>query len=150
MSKRPLRISLATLTLATNVLAGCANRPMPPAADTTLYQRLGGKPAIAAVVDDAIANAAADPRINQRFVGTDIARLKAALVEFLCDRSGGPCTYRGRNMSDAHEGMKIRADEFDALVEDLVRSLDTYKVPARERGELLTLLGRTRNAIIEH
>src|SRR5215212_1828469 len=122
MSKRPLRITLATLTLATTVLAGCANRPMPPAADTTLYQRLGGKPAIAAVVDDTIANAATDVRINQRFQATDTARLKAALVEFLCDRSGGPCVYRGRNMADAHEGMNISAGEFDALVEDLGRA----------------------------
>lgn len=149
MSKRPMPIRLATL-IAAALLAGCANRPLPASPDATLYQRLGGKPAIAAVVDDTIANAAADPRISQRFQSTDTARLKAALVEFLCDRAGGPCTYRGRNMADAHDGMNIRADEFDALVEDLVRALDKVKVPARERGEVLGMLARMKNAIIDH
>ena len=103
-----------------------------------------------AVVDDTIANAATDPRINQRFQSTDTARLKAALVEFLCDRSGGPCIYRGRNMADAHEGMNIRADEFDALVEDLVRALDKHRVPARERGEVLGMLSKMKNAVTDH
>ena len=80
MSKRLRAFGLAS-SIASLLVAACANRPLPASADATLYQRLGGKPAIAAVVDDAIANAAADPRINQRFVGTDIARLKAALVD---------------------------------------------------------------------
>ena len=149
MTQRTLARALAGLVLV-SLLAGCAHRTAQPAADTTLYQRLGGQPAISAVVDDAIANVAADSRISQRFASTDLARLKSGLVEFLCDRSGGPCRYRGRNMADAHEGMKIRADEFDALVEDLVKSLDKYNVPAREKGELLTMLGRMKNAIIEH
>jgi hemoglobin len=149
MTQRTLARTLASVVLV-SLLAGCANRAAPPAAEATLYQRLGGRPAINAVVEDTIANVAADSRINQRFASTDLARLKSGLVEFLCDRSGGPCRYRGRNMADAHEGMKIRAEEFDALVEDLVKSLDKYKVPAREKGELLTMLGRMKNAIIEH
>jgi hemoglobin len=149
MPQRILARALAGLVLV-SMLAGCAHRTAQPAADATLYQRLGGHPGISAVVEDAIANVAADSRINQRFASTDLARLKRGLVEFLCDRSGGPCRYRGRNMADAHEGMKIRADEFDALVEDLVRSLDKHKVPAREKAELLTLLGRMKNAIIDH
>jgi hemoglobin len=149
MPQRILARALAGLVLV-SMLAGCAHRTAQPAADATLYQRLGGHPGISAVVEDAIANVAADSRINQRFASTDLARLKRGLVEFLCDRSGGPCRYRGRNMADAHEGMKIRADEFDALVEDLVRSLEKHKVPAREKAELLTLLGRMKNAIIDH
>jgi hemoglobin len=149
MPQRILARALAGLVLV-SMLAGCAHRTAQPAADATLYQRLGGHPGISAVVEDAIANVAADSRINQRFASTDLARLKRGLVEFLCDRSGGPCRYRGRNMADAHEGMKIRADEFDALVEDLVRSLDKHRVPARDKAELLALLGRMKNAIIDH
>jgi hemoglobin len=149
MPQRILARALAGLVLV-SMLAGCAHRTAQPAADATLYQRLGGHPGISAVVEDAIANVAADSRINQRFASTDLARLKRGLVEFLCDRSGGPCRYRGRNMADAHEGMKIRADEFDALVEDLVKSLDKHRVPAREKAELLALLGRMKNAIIDH
>ena len=53
-------------------------------------------------------------------------------------------------MADAHEGMYIRDEEFDALVQDLVMSLDKFKVPAREQGELLALLGQMRNAIVGH
>ena len=149
MTQRTLARALAGVVLV-SLLAACANRTAPPAADATLYQRLGGQPAISAVVEDAIANVAADSRINQRFASTDLARLKSGLVEFLCDRSGGPCRYRGRNMADAHEGMRIRDDEFDALVDDLVRALDQHRVPAREKDELLALLGRMRNAITDH
>jgi hemoglobin len=135
--------------IAALALIGCAAQPS-RSTDATLYQRLGGQAAITAVVDDALANVAVDPRINQRFRTSDTMRLKNGLVELLCDRTGGPCTYRGRNMSDAHEGMMIRDDEFDALVDDLVRALDKHRVPAREKNELLALLGRMKNAIIDH
>ena len=81
--------------------------PSHQAAGQTLYQRLGGKPAITAVVDDFVGNVAADPRINQRFAGADIPRLKRMLVEQICQTSGGPCTYVGRDMRTAHAGMDI-------------------------------------------
>ena len=135
--------------IAALTLVGCSASP-PRTTDATLYQRLGGQAAIAGVVDDAITNISADPRINERFRNSDTRRLKNGLVELLCDRTGGPCTYRGRNMADAHEGMRIRDDEFDALVDDLVRALDMHRVPAREKNELLALLGRMRNAITDH
>jgi len=140
--------SLAAL-IAALALAGCTATP-PRATDTTLYQRLGGQTAIAAVVDDTITNISADPRINARFRNSDTLRLKNGLVELLCDRTGGPCTYRGRNMADAHEGMRIRDDEFDALVEDLVKSMNKFKVPEREQRESVAILARMRNAIVGH
>ena len=139
-------LSAALVTLA---LLGCTS-PAPRSSEPTLYQRLGGQAAIGAVVDDTLANVAADARINRRFVDSDTRRLRAGLIELLCDRTGGPCTYRGRNMADAHDGMMIRDDEFDALVDDLVRALDKHRVPEREKGELLGLLGRMRNAITGH
>jgi len=131
------------------LLAGCAAQTS-RSTEATLYQRLGGQAAIAAVVDDTIARISADPRINERFRNSDTLRLKNGLVELLCDRTGGPCTYRGRSMADAHEGMNIRDDEFDALVDDLVQALDKHRVAAREKSELLALLGRMRNAITGH
>jgi len=144
MLHRPMTaLSTAIAALA---LIGCAAKT----SDATLYQRLGGQAAIAAVVDDTLANVAVDPRINQRFRTSDTLRLRNGLVELLCDRSGGPCTYRGRNMADAHEGMMIRDAEFDALVDDLVRALDKHRVPTREKNELLALLDRMRNAITDH
>jgi len=144
----PKKLACALATLAV-LLAGGACSVVPTPAPS-LYQRLGGDDAIAAVVDDATANIAADPRINQRFAGAAIPSLKSKLVTLLCARTGGPCTYTGLDMSSAHEGMNIRDDEFDALVDDLVKSLDKFKVPAREQRELLAMLGQMRNAIVGH
>lgn len=150
MSRMPALVLAAAAALLVLVLAACATRESGPAATPTLYQRLGGQVAITAVVDDAVDRIAADPRINGRFGGTGIPHLKARLVELLCLRSGGPCVYTGRDMASAHEGMNIRDDEFDALVEDLAKSFATFKVPAREQGELLAMLARMKNAIVGH
>jgi hemoglobin len=113
-----------------------------------LYDRLGGKPAIQAVVDDFIGNVAADRRINERFAKADIPRLKTMLVDQICQASGGPCKYTGASMADAHKGMNVTDGEFNALVEDLVKSLDKFKVPAQEKGELLAALGGMKPQIV--
>jgi hemoglobin len=129
--------------------AGCASmRDDKMMAKTSLYDRLGGKPAITAVVDDFIANVAADGRINARFTGTNIPRLKTLLVDQICEATGGPCKYTGRDMVSTHRGMRITDAEFNALVEDLVKSLDKFKVPAQEKNELLTALAGMKPQIV--
>ena len=143
------RLTVVVLAAVT-LMAGCSSsmdsgRPM---AQASLYERLGGKPAITAVVDDFIGNVAADTRINQRFGGANIPRLKTRLVDQICEASGGPCKYTGQNMRDAHTGMKITDAEFTALVEDLVKSLDKFKVPAKEKNELLGALGGMKPDIV--
>ncbi len=115
----------------------------------SLYDRLGGKPAISSVVDQFVANVANDNRINGRFASTDIPKLKGHLVDQVCMATGGPCTYKGRDMKTTHAGMKISRADFGALVEDLVKSLDSHKVPAREKNELLGLLGPMSKDIVE-
>jgi hemoglobin len=145
------KTALVAATLSSLLsLGGCATEPQPPAPQPSLYQRLGGLDALDAVVADALANVAADARINQRFNVAELPKLKKNLVDLLCERTGGPCTYTGLDMSAAHEGMNIRDDEFDALVEDMVKSLDKFKVPAREKGELMAALGKMKNAIVGH
>ena len=140
------RATLAATTLAALLaFSGCT---MMPAKSPSLYDRLGGKPAITAVVDDFIGNVAADTRINRRFAGADIPHLKASLVDQICAGSGGPCTYKGPDMKTAHKGMRIRDNEWDALVEDLVKSLDKFKVPAQEKNELLGVLGPMKPDIV--
>ena len=119
-----------------------------PMAQPSLYERLGGKPAITAVIDDFIGNVAADNRINKRFAGADVPRLKMRLVDQVCEASGGPCKYTGASMRDAHKGMNISDAEFGALVEDLVKSLDKFKVPAKEKNELLGALGGMKPDIV--
>jgi len=118
-------------------------------ANASLYERLGKKPALEAVVTDFLGNVAADRRINARFVLSDVADLKAKLVEQICAATGGPCTYSGRGMKEVHAHMGITGADFQALVEDLTKSLDTFKVPAREKNELLTALASMRGDIVE-
>jgi hemoglobin len=115
----------------------------------TLYERLGGLDAITAVVEDFVARCADDGRINGKFVRTDIPRLKKMLVDQVCEAAGGPCTYTGRGMRETHDGMQVTAGEFDALVEDLVATLDELDVPKAEQDELLGLLGPMRDDIVE-
>ena len=138
-----------TLMLGAVLLLGaCQNMGMMPMQQKSLYDRLGGQPAITAVVDDFVGNVAADARINRFFARTDIPRLKRLLVEQICQGTGGPCTYTGRDMKTAHAGMGITDAQFNALVEDLVKSLDKFKVPDKEKGELLGILGPMKPSIV--
>jgi hemoglobin len=115
----------------------------------SLYERLGGLDAITAVVDSFVARCAGDDRINPKFVRTDIPRLKKMLVDQVCEAAGGPCTYAGRDMRETHDGMGVTGGEFDALVEDLVATLEEFNVPDAERQELLGVLGPMRAEIVE-
>jgi hemoglobin len=114
----------------------------------TLYDRLGGYPAISAVVDDFVKNVAADKRINRFFANANIDRLKARLVEQICQGTGGPCVYTGRDMRSVHAGMGIRGKDFDALVQDLAKSLNKFKVPAREQKQLVAILAPMKKDIV--
>lgn len=120
-----------------------------PAPVGTLYERLGGKPAITAVVDEFVGRVAADKRINLRFINTDIPQLKIYLVDFVCVATGGPCKYEGRDMHAAHAGMQLVDEEFTALVEALAGALNALKVPQREQNEILGALGPLKDQIVD-
>jgi hemoglobin len=115
----------------------------------SLYDRLGGKDAIGAVVADFRARTLRDERINKKFARTDVPRLQKMLVDQICEATDGPCTYTGRNMKEAHRNMGVTAGEFDALVEDLVASLAHFELPQAEQEALLGLLGPMRSDIVE-
>jgi len=144
--RRTMLAMVAVGTLVTGCSASMESRSA--MAQPSLYERLGGKPAITAVIDDFVGNVAADARINKRFANADVPRLKARLVDQVCEASGGPCTYAGASMRDTHAGMKITDGEFSALVEDLVKSLHKFKVPAKEQQELLGALGGMKPDIV--
>lgn len=135
----------------------------PPAADgtdrPTLYRRLGGHDAVVAVVNDFVARAAADRRVNffrkdpphpNEWVPTpeELAAFKKHLVQFIEVAAGGPGRYEGKDMATAHKGMEITHAEFDALAEDLAVTLYTLKVPAKERRELLAVIDAARADIV--
>ena len=115
----------------------------------SLYDRLGGEPAVSAVVDDFAGRVLADTRINAKFAKTDAARLVANLKSFICSATGGPCKYTGLTMKQSHHHMGVTQGEFGALVEDLVATLDKFKVPDKEKGELLGALGPLGPDIVE-
>jgi hemoglobin len=153
--QRFYRLQIPALVLVALVLVACGGSQQPASEEATstsaersLYERLGGKDAISGVVDDFVANVAADARINARFTKTDIAHLKLMLVDQICEATGGPCTYTGKSMREAHKGMNITETEFSALVEDLTQSLDKFNVPEREKTELLTALGGMKGDIV--
>ena len=121
------------------------------AADTrSLYDRLGGKDAITVVVGDFVANVVADDKIKHYFANTDLKEFKAKLVDQVCEATGGPCKYTGKDMKTAHTGMKLTEDDFNALVGDLVKALDQHKVPERDKNELLGKLGPMKGDIVGH
>jgi hemoglobin len=133
-------------------VSGCnttAGSGAPVFQEKSLYDRLGGKQAITAVVDDFVGRVAADNRINGKFSGANIPRLKMMLVDQICQASGGPCTYSGRDMKSAHAGMGVTGPEFDALVGDLTATLSKFKVGEREKNELLGALGPMKKDIVE-
>lgn len=126
-----------------------------PTPTPSLYTRLGGDAAIVAVTDQFIQNVLADPTIADNFAatGSDPYRFqlfRERLIDQLCDATGGPYTYTGKNMYDAHHMMNITDAEFDALVAALVAALDQFNVPDAEQSELLGILGPMRTDIVGH
>jgi hemoglobin len=135
------------------VAAAMAIPTLSLAKDKTLYERLGGKKSITAVVDEFVSRVAADARINHYFAQTaaDPARMKKFklnLVFQICQATGGPCRYTGKSMKEAHAGMGITSADFNALVEDLSGALDKFKVQDKEKNELLGALAPMKSDIV--
>lgn len=131
--------------LGTN-LAVCPHvNPVP------LYQRLGRREGIALVSGEFVTLMAADPRVNARFKGAPpaaVEKLKSHLADQICEATGGPCAYLGRDMKTTHKGMNITEAEWNATVENLNRALDKYKVPPGEKQELLGKLAPMKPDIV--
>jgi hemoglobin len=115
----------------------------------SLYERLGGVEAITAVARAFDDRAGKDNRINQKFARTNLDRLTKEFIDQLCQDTGGPCTYTGLSMTQAHTNMGVTNAEFDAFMEDLVAVLDEFKVGKAEQDELLSLLRPMREDIVE-
>jgi hemoglobin len=145
----------ATLTLLLLALT-CAipvhsAPPQSPSAQPTLYKRLGGYDAIAAVTDDFIGRLGADPQLSRFFKGLSVdsqKRLRQHVVDFLCSATGGPCVYTGRDMKTAHTGLGITEDDWTASVKALVATLDKFKVPEKEKNEVLGAISSLKPDIV--
>ncbi len=118
----------------------------------SLYKRLGGYDALAAVTDDFIARMATDPQLGKFFAGhsTDsLARIRQLVVDQLCAATGGPCKYIGRDMKTVHKGLGISEADWQVAVKHLTATLDKFKVPQKEKDEVLTLISSLKNDIVE-
>lgn len=121
-------------------------------AEKSLYERLGGYNALAAVVDDFIGRLVGDKQLAKFFSGhsTDSKkRIRQHIVDQLCAATGGPCIYTGRDMKTSHSGLGITEAEWDAGAKHLVATLDKFKVPEKEKGEVLAFVGTLKKDIVD-
>lgn len=129
----------------TALLAACSSAPV---RDDSLYRALGERPGISRAVDAILVRVLADDRIKDKFRATDPAQLAPLLVDQICEAAGGPCTYRGRSMEEAHTGLKIDDAMFTAFVEDVTAGLTDVGVPADTQQQLIGALAPMKPQIV--
>lgn len=153
------RLALAACVLAAISITGAAQGTMNggnmtnmPTMQKSLYERLGGYNALAAVVDDFIGRLVSDKRFERFFVGhaTDSKkRIRQHILDQLCAATGGPCVYTGRDMKTSHAGLGITEADWDAAAKHLVASLDKFNVGPTEKNEVLAFVTSLKKDIVE-
>ncbi len=142
---------LLTIFMVRNATPALAQQA---AQEKSLYERLGGVYAIATVVDDFIERLLvndvlnANPRIKEARDRVPKAGLKFRVTALVCQVTGGAEHYTGRGMKEAHAHLNISEKEWDAMVADFKITLNKFKVPAKEQGELLAIVGSTKKDIV--
>ena len=120
--------------------------------EESLYTRLGGYDAIAAVTDEFLERLFSDPAIGYYWAGdsNDTKRRdRQLIVDFMCEAAGGPVFYTGRDMKISHQGLGINQPQYDVLMEHCVATLDKFDVPEREKGEVCDFLNGLRVDIVD-
>lgn len=132
-------------TLLLQILADAQEKP------GSLYQRLGGYDAVAAVVDDWLGRLRNDPMFTKFRTGysqDSMKRRRQLTVDYFCRATGGPCFYRGRAMKLSHAGLGITEKEWNAALQHLASALDKFKIPPKEKGEVLTLISGLKMEVV--
>ena len=122
------------------------------AQEKSLYERVGGYNALAAVVDDFVGRLVADKQFEKFFAGHSIdskKRIRQHILDQFCAATGGPCVYTGRDMKTTHAGLGITEADWDAAAKHLAASLDKFKVPEKEKGEILAFVTSLKKDIVE-
>jgi len=138
----------AVLVVSVVGVATAQDKPKP------LYDRLGGVYSIATVVDDFIERLLvnqtlnANPAISQARSRVPKAGLKFHVTALVCEVTGGPCKYTGRAMKESHQQLNITEGQWQAMATDFQKTLDKFRVPAKEQEELLTIIGSTKQDIV--
>ena len=147
-----LALSLGLLMLGAMGAQAWAAPQAAPAKTPSLYQRLGGYDAIAAVTDDFLGRLASDPQLGRFFVGlstSSLTKTRQHIVDFLCQATGGPCMYHGRDMKTAHAGLKITESDWEVMVKHLNATLAKFNVPQKEQGEVQAAVAGLKADIVE-
>lgn len=139
-----------SITRLAPILAGLALLTLgrPAAAETTLYDDLGGNPGLTAIVSGMIDNALTDDRIKATFDDVNIPRLKGLIVLQICMLADGGCEYKRRSMHDSHAGLHLHEGDFDAIVEDLEASMDHLSIPWSTQARLLAVLAPLEHQVV--
>jgi hemoglobin len=160
---RPTKSLAATLLITLLAVVGCgedkaptpaAGAPAPaasekaPAASRSLFERLGGQEGIEAVVDALLVNIGADTRIKQYFNNLDQVRFKTNNVAFLCEKTGGPCSYTGGEIKRVHKSLQVTSEDFDAVMEDIGKTLDEKGVAEADKKELMELMASYKGDVV--
>jgi hemoglobin len=130
-------------------------KPDPVKAGKPLWDRLGGEKGVRAVTREFLTTAAKDPKVNVDRNGNypltkeRAERVEQLLVEMISSATGGPLKYTGRDMKNAHAGMKITEDEFNAAAVHLIAALKKFEVPQAEIDELIAIVASTKKDIVE-
>jgi hemoglobin len=148
------RTTILYCTLAAFAAVAAFYAPPPQAfaqPQASLYHRLGGYDALAAVTDDFVGRLANDPQLKRFFMGHNkegLTRIRQHVIDFLCNATGGPCAYTGQDMKTAHTGLGITEDDWNVSVKHLVATLDKFKVPDKEKNEVLGAISGLKGDIV--
>jgi hemoglobin len=147
-----IRLVLLISALAGALISGLSTAAHPADATPALYKRFGGYDAIAAVTDDFLGRLASDKQMSRFFIGVSadsLRKLRQHVVDQLCEATGGPCYYFGRSMKTVHAGLGIAESDWQITVKHLQSTLDKFKVPDKERNEILGMFSSLKNDIVE-
>jgi hemoglobin len=121
--------------------------------EKSLYARLGGYDAIAAVADNLLPRLMSDPKLARFWAvraDDSVRREKQLLVDFLCYSAGGPMFYTGRDMKTSHQGLGITEDDWKAFLTHLNATLDEFRVPAAEKAAVIGFAESLKADVLEH
>lgn len=131
-------IAVALVTML--ALAGCQSMAEKTDRSESLYQQLGERSGIASIVEDLLYLIVEDDRINEQFRGVDVRQFHTNLTDQLCELSGGPCTYSGREMRESHADMNVTDTQFNALAENLILAMEQNNIPTGSQNRLIKRL----------
>jgi hemoglobin len=144
-------VVLLVLSLGLAACASMGSDKTTTSSSPSLYRRLGGREGIAGVVDQFVVNALADPRIGPAFKSLPAAKvgpLKTNIADFICENTGGPCSYGGRTMPESHKGLKLAKADVEACNAALAKALDEKGVGAADKNELMALVAGLMPSIV--